>query len=378
MLIWPASLFAWPAIIAINQKPMYKNSELELNQLLSGTLSRDASDLHLVAGKPPIYRVHSHLLEDAEFGIMTPERIESVCQVFVPKEKRDGLEKLRQVDFSYAFKDNHRFRVNVYYQKDTLAVSVRMVPNRIKTLEELNLPEVMKKFTDYKQGLVLVVGPTGHGKSTALASMIDLINRTRSEHIITVEDPIEYMFLADKSIISQREVYRDTMSFASALTAALREDPNVVMVGEMRDLESISTTLTIAETGHLVFATLHTNDAAQTIDRIIDVFPPHQQPQVRAQLASVLLGVISIRLLPKVGGGLIPAAEVLFVDTAVRNVIRESRTFEIYNILHSSGAKGMVSLDRYLAEMVKRGLVSYESALPYARDEEIFSSLVSR
>lgn len=357
---------------------MYKNSELEVNKMLSKMLERDASDLHLLAGKPPIFRVHSRLSEDTEYDILTPEHVESLCEVLVPKEKKEQLLQQRQADFSYAFKDNHRLRVNAYYQRDTLAISIRMIPNHIKTIEELNLPEVLKKFTEYKQGLVLVVGPTGHGKSTALASMVDLINRTRAEHIITVEDPIEYVFLPEKSLISQREVYRDAISFASALTAALREDPNVVMVGEMRDLESISTTITIAETGHLVFATLHTNDAAQTIDRIVDVFPPHQQSQVRTQLSSVLLGIISIRLLPRIGGGLIPAMEVLFADTAVRNVIRESRTFEIYNIIHSAGSKGMVSLDRYLAELVKKGLVTYDSALPYARDVETFSSLVSR
>ncbi|HLC44882.1 MAG: type IV pili twitching motility protein PilT [Candidatus Doudnabacteria bacterium RIFCSPHIGHO2_01_FULL_50_11] len=357
---------------------MYKNSELELSNLLSKMLQQDASDLHLIVGKPPIYRVHSRLLEDAQYDVMTPEHIESIGEVLVPKTKKEMLLQQRQTDFSYAYKDNHRLRVNAYFQKDTLAISIRMIPNKIKTLEELNLPDVLKKFTELKQGLVLVVGPTGHGKSTALASMIDMINTSRPEHIITVEDPIEYVFLQDKSIVSQREVLRDTMSFAAALTAALREDPNVVMVGEMRDLESISTTITIAETGHLVFATLHTNDAAQTIDRIVDVFPPHQQPQIRTQLASVLLGIISIRLLPRIGGGLIPAMEILFVDTAVRNVIRENRTFEIYNIIHSSGAKGMVSLDRYLSELVKKGLTTYDNALPYARDIETFTALVSR
>lgn len=357
---------------------MYKNSELELNRLLSKMLEIDASDLHFIVGKPPVYRVHSRLLEDTNQDILTPERITSLAEALVPKGKMEIMEHQRHVDFSYAFKDNHRLRVNAYYQKDTLAVSIRMIPNKIKTIEELNLPDILKNFTDYKQGLVLVVGPTGHGKSTALASMIDLINHARAEHVLTIEDPIEYIFSQDKSIISQREVFRDAVSFASALTAALREDPNVVMVGEMRDLDSVGTTITLAETGHLVFATLHTNDAAQTIDRIVDVFPPYQQPQIRSQLASVLLGIISIRLLPRIGGGLIPAMEVMVVDTAIRNVIRENRTFEIYNIIHSSGAKGMISLDRYLSELVKKNLVEYQVAGQYARDGELFSSLVSR
>lgn len=357
---------------------MYKNSELELNRLLNKMLEIDASDLHFIVGKSPVYRIHSRLLEDNEHDILSPERVAGLCEVLVPEEKKEILKSQRHVDFSYAFKDNHRLRVNVYYQKESLAASIRLIPNHIKTLEELNLPEVLKTFTDYKQGLVLVVGPTGHGKSTALASMIDLINRSRAEHILTIEDPVEYVFVQNKSIISQREIYRDAVSFSSALTAALREDPNVVMVGEMRDLDSVATTITLAETGHLVFATLHTNDAAQSIDRIVDVFPPYQQPQIRSQLASTLIGIISIRLLPKVGGGLIPAAEVMIVDTAIRNVIRENRTFEIYNIIHSSGGKGMVSLDRYLADLVKKNLVPYQNAMQFARDNELFSSLVAR
>lgn len=357
---------------------MYKNSELDLNRLLNKMLEIDASDLHFIVGKPPVYRIHGSLLEDTEHDILSPERVLSLVETLVPKEKKEILNHQRHVDFSYAFKDNHRLRVNAYYQKDTLAVSIRLIPNKIKTIEELNLPDVLKSFIDYKQGLVLVVGPTGHGKSTALASVIDQINHVRSEHILTIEDPIEYMFVQDKSIISQREIFRDAVSFASALTAALREDPNVVMVGEMRDLDSVATTITLAETGHLVFATLHTNDAAQSIDRIVDVFPPYQQPQIRSQLASVLIGVMSIRLLPKIGGGLIPATEVMIADTAIRNVIRENRTFEVYNIIHSSGAKGMISLDRYLAELVKKNLVQYQSAVPFARDAELFSSLVAR
>ncbi|MBI4054059.1 MAG: PilT/PilU family type 4a pilus ATPase [Candidatus Doudnabacteria bacterium] len=351
---------------------------MELNRLLSKMLEIDASDLHFIVGKPPVYRVHSRLLEDTDYEVLSPEKIVSLSEALVPKEKKEILEHQRHVDFSYSFKDNHRLRVNTYYQKDTLAVSIRLIPNKIKTIEELNLPEVLKSFTDLKQGLVLVVGPTGHGKSTALASMIDLINHSRAEHILTIEDPVEYVFLQDKSIVSQREIYRDAVSFASALTAALREDPNVVMVGEMRDLDSIATTITLAETGHLVFATLHTNDAAQSVDRIVDVFPPYQQPQIRGQLASVLLGVVSVRLLAKVGGGLIPATEVMIVDTAIRNVIRENRTFEIYNIIHSSGSKGMMSLDRYLAELVRKNLVLYQNAAQYSRDNELFTSLVAR
>jgi twitching motility protein PilT len=356
---------------------MYKNTELELNHLLTKMLESDASDLHIIAGKPPVYRIVSRLLEDEERDIFSPEHIASLCDVLVPEEKKEVLQHQRHVDFSYSFKDNFRLRVNVYYQKDSLAVSLRLIPNRIKSLEELNLPAVIKTFTDYKQGLLLVVGPTGHGKSTTLASMIELINRSRAEHILTIEDPIEYVFVQKKSIISQREIYRDALSFASALTAALREDPNVVMVGEMRDLESVATTITLAETGHLVFATLHTNDAAQSIDRIVDVFPPYQQAQIRSQLASTLLGIVSIRLLPRVGGGLIPATEVMIADNAIRNVIRENRTFEIYNIIHSSGGKGMISLDRYLADLVKKNLVPYQNAAQFARDIELFSSLVA-
>lgn len=357
---------------------MYKNSELELNRLLNRLLELDASDLHLIAGKPPIYRVHTRLLEHEDHTVLTPEHVESLCQALVPEARRERLERQRQVDFSYSFKDANRLRVNVYYQKNSLAVSIRLISNHIKSIEELNLPDVLKTLTEHKQGLVLIVGPTGHGKSTALASMINLINTTRAEHILTIEDPVEYVFYADKSIISQREVLSDTVSFASALTAALREDPNVVMVGEMRDIDSIATTMTIAETGHLVFATLHTNDAAQSIDRIVDVFPPHQQPQIKSQLANVLIGIVSMRLLQKVGGGLVPACEIMMADAAVRNVIRESRTFELYNIIHSSAGKGMVSLDRYLAEMVKKGLVTYESAARFAHDIELFNSLVSR
>jgi twitching motility protein PilT len=258
-----------------------------------------------------------------------------------------------------------------------LGIAMRLIPNRIKTLEELNLPTTFKSFTEKKQGLILVVGPTGHGKSTALASMINEINNSRAEHILTIEDPIEYLFTPNKSIVSQRELYVDTPSFDGALKAALREDINVVLVGEMRDLESMSAALTVAETGHLVFATLHTNDAAQSIDRIVDVFPSSQQPQIRSQLASVLSGIVSLRLLPKIGGGRIPAYEIMITNHAIRNVIRDNKIYEIPNIIHTTLEEGMVPLDKSLAFLVKQGQVDFETAQNYVMDKEYFLSLIS-
>jgi len=281
------------------------------------------------------------------------------------------------LDFSYAFKDNIRFRVNVYRQKGVLGIAMRVVPNHIKTIEELGLPPMLRKFIERKQGLVLVVGPTGHGKSTALAAMINEINQTRSEHILTIEDPIEFVFSPNRSVISQRELLIDTPDFAGALKAALREDINVVLVGEMRDWESISAALTIAETGHLVFGTLHTNDAGQSIDRIVDVFPSSQQPQIRSQLASVLVGVVSLRLLPKIGGGRIPAYEIMIANHAVRNVIRDNKIYEIPNIIHTNLEEGMVPLDKTLALLVKQGQVEFEVAQNFVLDQEYFLSLVS-
>jgi len=282
-----------------------------------------------------------------------------------------------QIDFSYSFKDNIRFRVNAYRQKGVLGVALRIVPNRIKTLEELSLPSTLRKFIERRQGLVLIVGPTGHGKSTALAALINEINNTRSEHILTIEDPIEFVFPPNKSIVSQRELYLDTPTFAGALRSALREDINVVLVGEMRDLDSITAALTVAETGHLVFGTLHTNDASQSIDRIVDVFPAGQQQQIRGQLASVLVGVVSLRLLPKIGGGRIPAYEILMANHAVRNVIRDNKIYEIPNIIHTSLEEGMIPLDKTLALLVKQGQVELEIAQNFVLDNEYFLSLIS-
>ncbi len=356
---------------------MYKANELELNKLLSVVLERDASDLHLMVGEPPVIRVDTQLIRLDNYQVLSNDGISDLLDVLLSEEQKKIFEKQMTIDFSYAFKDNVRFRVNAYKQKGVLGVALRVIPNQIKTIEELNLPSILKRFTERKQGLVLVVGPTGHGKSTALAAMIDEINNTRSEHILTIEDPVEFVFTPNKSIISQREVHLDTPDFAIALKAALREDINIVLVGEMRDLESVSTTLTIAETGHLVFATLHTNDAAQSIDRIVDVFPSGQQQQIRGQLASVLAGVISLRLLPKVGGGRIPAYEILVANHAVRNVIRDNKVYEIPNIIHTNLEEGMVPLDKTLALLVKQGQVEFEVAQNFVLDNEYFLSLIS-
>ncbi len=356
---------------------MYKASELELNKLLSVVLERDASDLHLVVGEPPIIRVDTQLMRLDNYEVLSNDVVSGLVDVLMSPVQKKMFEEQLSMDLSYAFKDQIRFRINVYKQRGVLAIALRVVPNHVKTLAELNLPAMLKKFTERKQGLVLMVGPTGHGKSTALAAMIDEINNTRAEHILTIEDPIEFIFTPKQSIVTQRELYTDTATFAGALKAALREDINVVLVGEMRDLESISTTLTIAETGHLVFATLHTNDAAQSIDRIVDVFPAYQQQQIRSQLANVLVGVVSLRLLPKVGGGRVPAYEVLVTNHAVRNVIRDNKIYEIPNIIHTNLEEGMVPLDKTLALLVKQGLVEFEVAQNYVLDNDYFLSLVS-
>ncbi|MBI4363595.1 MAG: PilT/PilU family type 4a pilus ATPase [Candidatus Doudnabacteria bacterium] len=356
---------------------MYKSTELEINKLLMLMLERGASDLHLVAGKPPILRIDSKLAELKDFEVLTGAVIGTIVDVLLSSDaKRAAFAENKELDFSFSFKDNVRLRVNAYNQKGYPAVALRLIPNKIKTVEELNLPPQVKNFINYPQGLVLVVGPTGHGKSTTLAALIDLINHTRSENVVTIEDPIEYVYLQDKSLINQREVGEDTKSFARALRSVLREDANVVLVGEMRDLESIATTITLAETGHLVFATLHTNNAAQTIDRIIDVFPAYQQNQIKAQLSNILLGVISQRLLPKIGGGRVPALEIMVVNTAVSNVIREGKIYELPNIIHTSASSGMISLDRYISTLVRENQVRVEDALPYVTDHDMFEGLL--
>lgn len=357
---------------------MYQNPEAEMQRLLAYVLEVDASDLHLLVGKPPTVRVDSKLTPIPGYGVLDVDDLERLLRVMLNEFRQKQLDQKKQVDFSHDFKGDARFRVNYYYQKGTLAGAFRHIPSKIRTLSELNLPEQLAEFTKSRQGLVLFTGPTGHGKSTTLAALLDIINHTRTEHIITIEDPIEYLFTQDKSLVSQREVYQDAEAFAEAIRATLREDVNVVMVGEMRDLESTATTITVAETGHLVFATLHTNNAAQTVDRIIDIFPAHQQNQIRSQLSSILLGVVSQRLIPRIGGGRIVAVEIMYGTPAVRNVIREARTFELPNIIHTSSKEGMMSLDYSLADLVRRGQIKLEDGLAYSNDEELFKSLVKR
>lgn len=333
---------------------------------------REASDLHLTAGHPPILRVNGELqaLDQKLLGVAEVRgMVEAMCDDIALRELGRGAE----VDLAYTDPDTQaRFRVNIFRHQGTLAAALRLIPARIRTLEELNLPPGLARFAELKQGFVLIVGPTGHGKTTTMASLVNIIHQQRTEHIVTIEDPIEYLFGEGRCLIHQREVRRDTRSFASALRATLREDPDVVMVGEMRDLETIAAALTIAETGHLVFATLHTNDSSQTIDRIIDVFPASQQNQIRVQLAAELSGIISQRLLPAVDGGRLPAVEVLVATPAVRTAIREMQTHLIPGMLQTGKREGMVTLDRALLQLVEGGKVRADDAARYARDPAQF------
>lgn len=338
----------------------------ELTNLILTVVKEGASDLHLSVGKHPTMRVTGSLIPLVKNPILSPEDTEGLVFAMLDGERKKTFLQDKEMDFSYAFEDKARFRVNTFYQRGFIGASLRLIPTVIKDLEELGLPLVLRDFANKEQGFFLVVGPIGHGKSTTLASMIDDINHSRSEHILTIEDPIEYFFIQDKSIIDQREVKIDTKDFHTALRSMFREDVNVAMIGEMRDIETISTAITAAETGHLIFSSLHTNNAAQTIDRIIDSFPPEQQNQIRLQLSSALLGVFSQRLIPRVSGGLIPVYELLINNSAVRNIIRENRTHEIDIVIETSFESGMVSLNHSLAALVRQGEISAENAFVYS------------
>lgn len=343
-----------------------------IQQLLQLIVDKNASDLHLVAGLAPSLRVDGSLIKVPGEQPLTKESIEQLIKSFLTAEQIERATVNKEIDFALSFSQDARFRVNVYHQKGSLAAVLRRIPLKIPTMEQLGLPQVCKNFTKLRQGLVLVTGPTGHGKSTTLAAMLNDINMTRPVHILTIEDPIEFVFTPQMATVSQREMREDTLSWEIALRSALREDPDVVLVGEMRDFETIAAALTIAETGHLVFATLHTNSASQTIDRIVDVFPEQQQAQVRMQLSAVLEGVFSQRLIPKVSGGRIAAYEILTGTSAVKTTIREGKTHQIDNIIQTSLEFGMTTLERILADFVKKGLISQEEAITFAiRPEDL-------
>lgn len=349
---------------------------MNIQQLLELTIVKDASDLHLSVGSPPQLRIHGNLNPIVGMSAVTPEEIESAVSEMLSPQQKEVFQRELELDFSFQFADKGRFRVNLYRQKNQLAAALRLIPLKIRTLDELSAPPILKKLPDLKQGFILITGPTGHGKSTLLAAFINQINQTRPVHIITIEDPIEYVYPPGQALISQREMYNDTKSWAGALKYSLREDPDVVLIGEMRDLETISSAMTIAETGHLVFATLHTNSAAQSVDRIIDVFPENQQSQIRLQLASTLEAVVSLRLIPTINPGRVLATEILFATPAARNIIREGKTYMIDNLIQTSSELGMISLENSLAGLVREGLISAEEALKYALQPDLLGKLL--
>lgn len=345
---------------------------MDITALMQLGIQQKASDIHLVVGVPLMLRVDGNLVAVPGEPVLVAEKAAELILALVTPQQKDLLLTNRELDFSYSLQDQARFRINAYFEKGRLAAALRLIPTKIKTMAELRLPKVCQNLTGLKQGFVLVTGPTGSGKSSTLAAMIEEINVTRAEHIVTIEDPIEFLYWPKKSMVSQRELHADTHSWSVALKSALREDPNVVLVGEMRDFDTIAAAITVAETGHLVFATLHTNSAAQSIDRMIDVFPEHQQGQIRQQLASSLEAVLSQRLVPSVKGGRIPAVEILLATPAVRNLIREGKSHQIDSVIQTSGELGMMTMEMSLAGWVKSGEVNLEIAQNFAlRPQEL-------
>lgn len=334
----------------------------KLDSFIEAVITQGASDLHLIAGNHPIIRVSGALVPLLSEEKLSGEDTAGLIGELLSAENKKRFLELQEVDFSYAYGEKARFRGNGYYQRGTVGIALRLIPRQIKAMKDLNLPPILETFANRNQGFFLVVGPVGQGKTTTLASMIELINTTRTEHIVTIEDPVEYLFEDKKSVINQREVRIDTADFQSALASVFREDVNVVMIGEMRTPETIATAVTAAETGHLVLSTLHTNNAAQTIDRIIDSFPAGQQDQIRIQLAASLIGIFSQRLVPRIAGGLVPACELLINTNAVSNLIRDKRTHEINSVIETSAEEGMIDMNRSLAELVRAGEITIETA----------------
>ena len=344
--------------------------------LLEEVIKKKASDLHLQVGLPPMLRVDGGLVPVAGADLLVEESVEALIFAILDDDQKQILLKDKEFDFSFAFGDLGRFRVNAFHERGNLAAALRLIPNEILSSEQLGLPPVVNKFADYPRGLVLVTGPTGSGKSTTLAALVHKINNERAAHIVTIEDPIEFTHKSQKSVIVQREVHYDTYSFSAALRSTLRQDPDVVLIGEMRDLETIAAAITIAETGHLVFATLHTNSASQSIDRMIDVFPPHQQAQIRAQLANILVAICAQRLIPTIGGGRIAAAEILVATPAVRNIIREGKSHQLDAVIQTGAEHGMQSMDKTLVSLIHNGTITYDEARNYAVDIEELDRLM--
>lgn len=348
----------------------------ELADLVKIVANEGASDLHLSEGRRPTIRVSGFLIPLVKKNILTKEDLDGIISELISKENKEIFLKEKEIDFSYNTNEGVRFRGNAFFQQGSVSIALRLIPKKIRSFEELNLPEILKSFAEKEQGFFLVVGPVGHGKSTTLAAMIESINDSRAEHILTIEDPVEYIYEQKKSIIDQREVKIDTADFATALKSMFREDIDVALIGEMRGAETIATAVTAAETGHLVFSTLHTNSASQTISRIIDSFPAEQQNQIRVQLAGSLNGIFSQRLVPRISGGLIPAYELLINNTAVSNLIRENRIHEINSVIETSSQEGMVDINRSLAELVAKGEITVEDAYRYSLDTRVLERML--
>lgn len=357
---------------------MPKNYQNLLEEFLETAGKHNASDIHFSVGRNPTLRIDGKLVELKDYPVLTKEDTEALAGTLITEEQKQKLAERKDIDFAYNHKDKSRCRANIFYQRGYISVALRFFPSKIRTIKELGLPPRVEDFGRYSQGLVLIVGPTGHGKTTTLAALVDFINHNQTKHIVTIEDPVEYIFEQDKSIIDQREVGNDALGFKEALRACFRQDPDVIMVGEMRDLETISTALTAAETGHLVLATLHTNNAAQTIDTIIDSFPSEAKNQVRAQLASSLLGAVSQRLIPAVNGGRVPATEIMIANSAVRNLIREGKIYQIDLVIETSIEEGMMSLNRSLADLVQKEKISLEKAETYSLNRSDLRMLLGK
>lgn len=366
---------ASPQPVAQSAAVTSAGQDVRIENLLEECVRLKASDLHIQVGLPPVLRVDGALIPVAGYNALDEATVEQLIFATLEEDQKQILIKDKEFDYSFSFGDLGRFRVNAFHEKGNLAGAFRLIPNEVSTIADLGLPAIVSSFADFPRGLVLVAGPTGSGKSTTLAGLVDKINHEKTAHIITIEDPIEFTHKSIRSVVVQREVHYDTYSFSAALRSVLREDPDVVLVGEMRDLETISAAITIAETGHLVFATLHTNSAAQSIDRMIDVFPPHQQPQVRSQLSNILMAICCQRLIPAIGGGRVVAAEIMIANPAVRSVIREGKTHQLDTIIQTGADQGMQTMDRTLVKLIQTGVITYDNAREYAVDLQEFERL---